>query len=86
MLGSQVSPRSQVFQRAKCSSAIFSVKVGVSWDISQPSPYGPPGRFYKVFCTAFCNGLEGGMLEPVCCKKRQQKVPTKKLDWGIGDI
>ena len=23
---------------------------------------GPPGRFYRAFCTAFCNGLEGGML------------------------
>ena len=25
-------------------------------------------------------------LEPVCCKKRQKKVPTKKLVWGIEDI
>ena len=25
-------------------------------------------------------------LEPVCCKKRPIKVPTKKLVWEIGDI
>ena len=25
-------------------------------------------------------------LEPVCCKNRWIKVPTKKLVWGIGDI
>ena len=24
-------------------------------------------------------------LEPSCCKKRK-KVPTKKLDWKIGDV
>ena len=29
---------------------------------------------------------EFGFLEPVCCKKRAKKVPTKKLVWGIGDI
>ena len=63
MLGREVSPRSKVFQRAKCSSTIFSEIVGDSWDKSQPSPYCPPGRFYRAFCTAFCNGLEGGMLE-----------------------
>ena len=26
------------------------------------------------------------VLKPVCCKKWQKKVPTKKLVWGIGDI
>ena len=25
-------------------------------------------------------------LEPAYCKKRQKKVQTKKLVWGIGDI
>ena len=25
-------------------------------------------------------------LEPVCCKKRQKKVQTKKLFWAIGDF
>ena len=32
------------------------------------------------------SGYVSGVLEPVCCKKRQKKVPTKKLVWGIGDV
>ena len=28
------------------------------------------------------NETTGKSLEPVCCKKRPKKVPTKKLVWG----
>ena len=27
-----------------------------------------------------------GILEPSCCKKRQKKIPTKKLVWGIEGV
>ena len=51
---------------------------------------------YKV-CTIFlCKNavmtpvndlpLSPKLLEAVCCKTWQKKVPTKKLVWGIGDL
>ena len=40
----------------------------------------------SLFCQKVVEQEQERQLETVCCNKRQKKVPTKKLVWGIGDI
>ena len=42
--------------------------------------------YYNHLCANASSVKKDSYVEPSCCKKRQKKVPTKKLVCGIGDV